>query len=295
MVSTRTPDAEFDVTEELVQSLLAEQFPALSRLDIKPLTSGWDNTMFRLGEDLIVRLPRRQLGADLILNEQRWLPVLAPRLPLPVPAPIHVGSASDQYPWSWSIAPWAPGQPGDTQDLRTDQAVPLGTFLSALHQPAPDDAPTSAFRGMPLAERSDIIEDRLARVAAATDLVTPAVKTAYQAALDAPMATEKTWVHGDLHPRNIVVEDGRLSSIIDWGDMNGGDGATDLAAFWMLFDDAADRAAGLEASEADSAMIDRGRGWAVFFGSILADIGLNGDERFLAVGARTLRNLSYSV
>ncbi len=288
------PEAEFDITEQLVRSLLERQFADLAQLSLHLLASGWDNTMFRLGSDHIVRLPRRQLGADVIEHEQRWLPLLAGTLPLPIPAPTHVGEPSDGYPWTWSIVPWTAGVPGDTESLNADQAIVLADFLRALHQPAPADAPVSEFRGMAFSARADTTTDRLASVEHATDLVTPIVRAAFHEALEAPLATAKTWVHGDLHPRNIIVNNGAIASIIDWGDMNGGDGANDLAAFWMLFDDPEVRQAALDAYGASDDMVARARGWAVFFGAILTDVGLNGDELFLAVGSRTLQNVGYS-
>ncbi len=288
------PDAEFNITEQLVRSLLERQFPALAALPLRLLASGWDNTMYRLGSHHIVRLPRRQLGADLIEHEQRWLPVLSNVLPLPIPAPTHVGEPSDGYPWTWSIVPWVAGVPGDTEPLDEGQAVVMADFLRTLHQPAPAEAPVSEFRGMALSVRKPITIDRLASVDQATDLVTSSVRSAFHDALDAPLATEKTWVHGDLHPRNIVVHQGEIASIIDWGDMNGGDGANDLAALWMFFDDPEVREAALAAYGATAAMTARAKGWAVFFGAILTDVGLHGDELFLAVGSRTLRNVAYS-
>ncbi|MEZ5341854.1 MAG: aminoglycoside phosphotransferase family protein [Acidimicrobiales bacterium] len=290
-MGTTTPDPEVEITDDLVRRLIADQFPALASRPTTLLASGWDNTMYRVGDDVLARLPRRQLGADLIASEQRWLPGLAAALPLPVPAPIHRGTPTDYYPWAWSIVPFAEGIAADLTRLNDAEAIRLGAFLKALHVPAPADAPANAHRGVPLANRLDAIEARMASVGAATDLITPVVAQALATALAAPAAARPTWVHGDLHPRNIVVHEGRLSAIIDWGDLCAGDGANDLAAFWMLFDDRHVRAAGLAAYGATTDQIARARGWAVFFGTILAEVGLNDDPRFLAIGERTLRNL----
>lgn len=109
----RWPAAEVEIDESLVRSLLADQHPDLAMLDLVPLEHGWDNALWRLGEELVVRLPRREIAAPILINEQHWLPLLAPQLPLPVPAPVRTGQPSDSYPWSWSIVPWLPGLPGD--------------------------------------------------------------------------------------------------------------------------------------------------------------------------------------
>lgn len=293
-MSTRTPDAEIEITEPMVRSMLKRQFPAFAELPLALLASGWDNSMYRLGTDHLIRLPRRQLGADVIKHEQRWLGQLSQDLPMPIPVPTHVGEPSDGFPWTWSIVPWIAGVSGDTEPLDADQAMVMAEFLRKLHQPAPPDAPISQFRGMPLGARADTTRDRLALVNKATDLVTSDVWSAFHEALEAPIAIEKTWVHGDLHPRNIIVNGGAIASIIDWGDINGGDGANDLATLWMLFDDADVRQAALDTYDASAEMIARARGWAVFFGAILTDVGLNGDALFLGVGSRTLRNVAYS-
>ena len=107
-MSSNTPVAEFDVDSALVLRLLLDQHPDLAHLPLAALASGWDNAIFRLGDALTVRMPRRQLGAELIRHEQRWLPVLAPTLPLPTPCPLRVGRPALGYPWHWSICPWLP-------------------------------------------------------------------------------------------------------------------------------------------------------------------------------------------
>jgi aminoglycoside phosphotransferase (APT) family kinase protein len=149
------PAAEVDVSPELVRRLLAAQEPDLAQLPVEVMANGWDNLMCRLGGQLAVRLPRRAVAARLLQHEQRWLPVLAPRLPLPTPAPVRAGQPALGYPWPWSVVPYLPGQVA----ARTPPADPragaasLGGFLGALHAPAPPDAPANAVRGVPLAGR----------------------------------------------------------------------------------------------------------------------------------------------
>jgi aminoglycoside phosphotransferase (APT) family kinase protein len=149
------PAAEVSVSPALVRRLLEAQQPDLAHLPVRLMAYGWDNFMYRLGDELAVRLPRRAAAAGLIVHEQRWLPVVAPRLPLPVPAPVRAGRPALGYPWPWSIVPLLPGQlaarepPADPARA----AASLGRFLGALHVPAPPDAPANPLRGIPLAPR----------------------------------------------------------------------------------------------------------------------------------------------
>src|SRR5678815_2309167 len=143
MASRAKPIAEVTIDTSVVRALLQEQHADLAHLSLVEVGEGWDNKLFRLGEDLVVRVPRRAASAALIEHEQRWLPRLSPRLPLPVPVPLRVGRPGCGFPWSWSVVPWLPGQSAllaPLQDVATG-AVALGRFLRALHQPAPGDAP----------------------------------------------------------------------------------------------------------------------------------------------------------
>ena len=133
------PAAEIEVTEGLVRHLLADQHHDLARLPLTLVANGWDNVIFRLGSELTVRLPRRQLAADLVVHEQRWLPELAGRLPIRIPAPVRVGVPDERYPWRWSICPWFGGDVAADVELADPvlEARRLGAFVAALHAPAP--------------------------------------------------------------------------------------------------------------------------------------------------------------
>jgi aminoglycoside phosphotransferase (APT) family kinase protein len=218
-----------------VRSLLSEQHPDLADLGLERLTSGWDNEIYRLGATFAVRLPRRAPAVPLILNEQRWLPRLAPSLPVPVPAPVRIGIASAHYPAPWSIVPWLEGESADIAPLDADQAESLAAFLRALHVGAPAQAPRSPYRGVPLGQRADVVEQKLARHQRRSGH-SPRLEELWRSALAAPEDTPVTWVHGDLHARNVLVSKGHLKAVIDWGDLCAGDRATDLAAVWMLLD-----------------------------------------------------------
>ena len=287
-----TPSAELQIDEPMVRELLAAQHGDLADLPLVHLDTGWDNTMFRLGDELVVRLPRRTEAVVLIRNEQAWLPELASRLPIPIPVPVRVGVASDAYPWPWSILPWLPGEAADLEAPTDNQAEPLATFLRALHQPAPVDAPLNEMRGCPLSARAALIEGRLGRLGAATKLITPAVLDAWSRALEAAATTEPGWLHGDLHARNVLAEGGRITAVIDWGNVTSGDVATDLASVWMLLGSASARAACLARYQPSAARLARAKGWAVSFGTILLETGMVDHPRHAAMGEAVLRRLN---
>ena len=289
---TGTPPAEIILDAAGVRRLLTLQHPDLADLALAPVGEGWDNTMFRLGESLAVRLPRRGAAAQLVVNEQTWLPALAPWLPLATPSPIRLGKPDALYPWRWSIVPWIEGDAADLAPPHPREALRLAAFLQALHRPAPPTAPVNEVRGTPLQVRAAAVETRLARLRTTTKVITPDVDAAWRAALAAPVSTQTRWLHGDLHPRNVVTRDGALAAIIDWGDVTSGDLATDLAAFWMLFEDPYIRAEALVRAGASPADIARARGWAVVFGAVLLDTGLVDNPRHAAIGAGTLARVA---
>ncbi|MGI9600652.1 MAG: aminoglycoside phosphotransferase family protein [Acidimicrobiales bacterium] len=289
-MSAATPPAEVDIDEALVRSLLEEQHPDLADRPVRFFGEGWDNVMFRLGSDLSVRLPRRRIVADLIIHEQRWLPELADSLPLPVPAPVSVGRPSGSYPFPWSVLPWLPGEAADQAPPGTGQGVVLAEFLRALHQPAPADAPHNPGRGVPLADRATGVEERLDRLAPP---LPPSIVTVWGDAISAPAGTDRTWVHGDLHAANVLVDDGAFSGVIDWIDINAGDAATDLAAMWTLLGDPDERHAALRRYHPGPDLERRARGWAVFFGTVLLDTGLVDNPRYQRLGTAILERLHH--
>ncbi|HMQ35549.1 MAG TPA: aminoglycoside phosphotransferase family protein [Chloroflexaceae bacterium] len=294
--SAGTPPAEVEVAPALVAGLLADQHPDLAGLSLAPVDAGWDNFIFRLGPALAVRLPRRAAAAPLIAHEQTWLPRLAGRLTLPAPVPLRVGAPGRGFPWGWSVVPWLSGAPADLREPDADQAPAFGAFLRALHGPAPADAPANPFRGVPLAARVPSAEERVGRLAGRTDLLTPGLLGLWREAVAAPLDAPPTWLHGDLHPRNILVEGGAISGVIDWGDLTAGDPATDLAAIWMLFGAPVARAAALAAyGPPSAATLLRARGWAILFGVMLLDTGLADHPRHAAIGARALRRVAASL
>jgi aminoglycoside phosphotransferase (APT) family kinase protein len=242
MAAQNMPAAEVDVTEALVRQLLSEQHPDLADRPLVLVANGWDNVIFRLdgGDDaaLTVRVPRRQLGADLVANEHRWLPELALRLPIAIPAPVRFGEPNDEYPWKWSVCPWFDGDVA--ADVAPDdlgrEAQCLGAFLAALHTPAPTDAPRNAYRCGPATEPRPRFEGAVERLGALVD--GPRVRARWEELVSVEeWDGDPVWLHGDLHTANVIVHDGAISAVIDLGDITAGDPAVDFAIGWMLFDD----------------------------------------------------------
>ncbi len=261
------PPAEVAVDARLVRRLLRDQHPDLADRRLRRIGTGWDNAVFRLGSDLTVRVPRRELGARLMATELRWVPYLAPGLPLPVPTPVRAGEPTRFYPWCWAVCAHVPGRPPGAAAL-TGQAGAraadaLAGFLSALHVSAPADAPRSPFRGVPLSQRSDSVARALAGAPVAQR---SRIERAWAEALGAPgHRGPDRWLHGDLHGLNVLVTRGRITGVIDFGDLCAGDPATDLASGWLLLDGPG-RQRLRDVLAVDDATWARGRGWALFFG-----------------------------
>ena len=285
------PPAEVDVSVELVRQLLAEQHPDLAGLALGVLANGWDNMVCTVGADLLARLPRRALAAELVAHEQRWLPVLAPRLPLPIPAPVRFGRPAGRFPWKWSVVPFLPGQVAAlaAPDDLASAAVALGEFLAALHVPAPPEAPVNPFRGGPLADRASRVTEHLGLIASAAKA--GAARAIWASAMEAaPWAGPPAWVHGDLHPANILVNAGAISAVIDFGDVTAGDPATDRSGAWMLFP-AKERAIFWQAyGRADAHTRARARGWALSLALVF--LTYSADNPLIGgIGQRTFREV----
>ena len=231
------PSADIDVDEALVADLLRAHVPDLATLPVRLVANGWDNAVVRIGDEWMARLPRRAAAADLIEHEQRWLPELAPRLPLPVPVPTFCGRPTERYPWPWTMGRWLPGASAAKAPPRDqrDTVERLSTFVRALHVEAPADAPTNAVRGVALQARADAVAMRAATL---VDVIDRDLTLAVWAQLSTTprWGGPPLWLHGDLHPDNMLTLDGRLSAVIDFGDLTSGDPATDLALAWMMFD-----------------------------------------------------------
>lgn len=274
-----TPHAEVEITTDLVQGLLNEQFPTLARQPLSIAFEGWDNVMVRIGSDVAARMPRRAAGAHMGKAEAQWLRVLAPRLPIRIPTPLALGVPGSNYPWDWSIVPWVDGDNAAVQLPATSEAERFGFFLRALHTPPPDGLPFNPSRSVSLKQRDD--EARVRRLSnEGWELWT--------AAAEEDIDIASSWIHGDLHPKNVIVADRKVVSIIDWGDTCPGDPATDIASFWMLFpgEESAFRKG---YGPISSSTWLRAQGWAITFSSLF--LGLGDDPDLERVGRLTWRAL----
>jgi len=284
------PAPEIDLTPALVRRLICDQHPDRGALELAPGGTGWDNVTFRLGEHLAVRLPHRAAAARLIEHEQRWLPVLERQLPLAVPSPVRIGRPQHSFPWAWSIVPWIKGRTADRSSPAADQAEVLAAFLDALHTAPAGDAPRNPYRGMPLIERQAVFERCTQALGGRGRPLARPLASSWESAVSAPPALSPSWIHGDLHAHNVLVHRGRLSGVIDWGDLAQGDPATDLAAVWMVLPQRRVRERALRACRCpDAHAWVRARGWAL----LIALLILEAQDASLAPTAEaTLRALS---
>ena len=257
-----------DITVGLASRLVAEQFPRWRQLPVTRVKrNGWDNTTFRLGSELLVRLPSADVYSAHVDKEQRWLPTLASELPLPIPEPVAKGRPSPTFPRPWSIYRWLTGDPS-TADRITDLASfahDLATFLVALQRVDPMDGPPPGehnfFRGGALAIYDPETVQAIRGLSGEIDVT--AVSEVWQAALAATWHGAPVWVHGDMAPSNLLVIDGRLSAIIDFGCCAIGDPACDLVIAWTFFFGES-RKVFRSALRLDEATWARARGWALW-------------------------------
>ena len=250
---------ELDITDGLVRRLLAEQFPQWSELDLRRVEpSGTVNAIFRLGEELSVRLPRHNGPTEPGSDELEWLPRLAPLLPVAIPIPLAQGRPGADYPWYWEIHRWVDGETVRVEEIDAIRAArDLAAVVAALQNVPPNGAPIG--RGVPLAEQDGSFRYWVARFAGDRR-----VTAEWERALAAPpWDGPPVWHHGDLDARNWLVRDGRISGVIDWGSMGVGDPAVDVMVAWKLHSAAA-RDAFRAALNPDDATWERARGWAVW-------------------------------
>jgi len=257
------PD-EIEIDLHVVQRLLGEQFPQWAGLPLQRFPSyGTVNTLFRLGDELCVRLPRLLAEVPTYVTEQihkeaEWLPRLSPHLPAQVPVVVGHGEPSEDYPYSWAVYRWLEGEP----PLRATDALAheVAAFITALQRIDPTGAPATMGRAQPLAAHDSATRAALTRLHGEIDV--PAATRAWERALEAPNWEKSlVWVHGDLLAANLLLRNGRLSAVLDWGSLCSGDPACDLMIAWSLLAPVRDEFRATV--DLDDATFERGRGWAL--------------------------------
>ncbi len=263
-----TNDDRLRIEADLVRRLVVAQFPAWAHLPVRRVpVDGWDNSTFRLGDTMKVRLPTAGCYAAQVAKEQRWLPYLAPHLPLPIPVPLAVGAPAEGYPWPWAIHGWLEGEPASSQNVADQRrfALDVARFLLALQRVdaagGPPAGPANFHRG----GRLGVYDAETRRCVAALrgEIDSDAALATWEDALAASWSGPPVWVHGDIAPGNLLVAGGRLCAVIDFGSCAIGDPACDLVLAWTLLSGEARRLfrATLAVDEATWA---RARGWALW-------------------------------
>jgi aminoglycoside phosphotransferase (APT) family kinase protein len=263
VVAPRMHDDEVETNVELVRCLLASQHPQWADLAIEPVPSaGTDNAMYRLGDELAVRLPRIHWSVDCIAKERKWLPVLAPRVPFAVPVPVATGEPDARFPYPWSVVRWVAGDTASLDRLSDPvrTALDLAAFVRALQEVDPTNGPTH-HRGAPVRLHDAGLRRSVAGLRGEVD--GDAVIAAWDRVLAAPdYDGPPRWYHGDLSYLNLLARGGRLSGVIDWGTCGVGDPAIDTTIAWSLFPPEA-REAYRDALGIDAAAWERGKGWVL--------------------------------
>ena len=264
--TTKMHQNEVDTSVELVRRLLASQFPQWAKLPIVPVASaGTDNAIYRLGDEMAVRLPRIDWAIGQVEKEHKWLPKLAPFLPLEVPVPLAKGEPDEGYPYQWSVQKWIEGENAGNAHMTdlSKAALDLAHFLKALRQIDTTGGPPAAtenMRGMPLAHRDKATRMAIAALDDMNMINTEAAIAVWEAALHAEDSTqEPVWFHGDLLSGNLLVKQGQLHAVIDFGGLAVGDPTCDLMIAWSLFTGKS-RDLFRDALDVDDATWLRGRG-----------------------------------
>lgn len=282
-------DDELDIGHALVRGLLEAQFPQWAELPLEPLpVGGTDNAIFRLGDRLSVRLPKTLEKTAGIEKEARWLPVLAPQLPVAIPVPAALGAPGLGYPCTWAVYEWIEGE--DAVDARLDlagAAHDLADLLESLQRVDTTGAPPPGGRGGPLAPRDPYVRDAIAQLGDGIDA--GRVTSVWEEALAAPdWAGPPVWLHGDLDLRNLLVRDGRIAAVLDWGSSCTGDPACDVKIAWAILDRDT-RPLFRERLSVDDAMWTRARGWALSQALIALPYYLNTYPAIVEQARRWLR------
>lgn len=237
-MSDAAPPDEVPIGPELVRALLASQHPELAGLALGSRHEGWDMAMFRLGDSLAVRLPRRAAAVGSLEAELRWVPALSAAWTFPTQRIERTGVPGEGYPWPWAVVTWLTGTDAAASPLLASAGPELGRALAQVHVPAPPDAPFNAEQSIPLAQREPGLLASLDRIAATAPargerLDRERALDIWQSARAATGDAPRCWIHADLHPFNLVSRDGAFGGLVDWADIAAGDPATDLGFLYL--------------------------------------------------------------
>lgn len=282
------PPAEREVSTGVVRELLRRQYPKLASLQLRRAGEGFDNVQWRLGDELVVRLPRRQAAVALLENELRWVSIATRGVHLETPAPLLEGRPDDLFEWPWAIGRWVQGRAGDgvALNVRERSVERFVEFLGELHQPAPPEAPRNAVRGGALSSRDASFHERI-HVLEGNQR---AWRELWRWAASEPLESRALWLHGDPHPGNLIFRENELVGVVDFGDLCAGDPATDLALLTLLAPyDATQHALDLYGASDD--LRRRSMGWAALMSAIFLTLGLAGHRRYLRLGQLGRQNV----
>lgn len=276
----RTPGMPIDAA--LVRRLIVAQFPKWADLPVEPVEpGGWDNRTFRLGDSMSVRLPSAAAYVAQVEKEHRWLPRLAPHLPLPIPVPLAKGAPGEGYPWPWSVYRWLRGRPaaGELIADLTEFARSLAGFLLALYRIDAADGPLAGQHNFYRGGRLSVYDAETRAALSALDgrIDKAAAEAVWATALASRWQGPPVWVHGDVASGNLLVEDGKLCAVVDFGSSAIGDPACDLVIAWTEFNGES-RQAFRDAIALDEHSWARARGWALWKALIVAS-GHDGNQR----------------
>jgi aminoglycoside phosphotransferase (APT) family kinase protein len=295
MVENASSDGRAGIDAGLVKRLVKAQFPQWSDLPVEPVkVDGWDNRTYRLGDAMTVRLPTAAAYAPAVDKEDHWLPILAPSLPVAVPEPVGKGAPGEGYPFNWSVRRWLSGETAhpDRIDDLPGFATSVAEFIRALQGCDATDGPLAAahsfYRGAPPVHYDDETRRALEVLDGRVDTDTAAA--VWDAALASTWDGPPTWFHGDIASGNLLVQDGRLSAVIDFGTSGVGDPACDLVIAWTMFSGAS-REAFRSTVDQDAGTWARARGWALWKALIVWAEHIDRDEKRAAGHRRVIEEV----
>lgn len=294
---TKMHDNELVVNQDLVRELLRSQCPQWADLQLKPiLSSGTDNALFRLGEDYVVRIPRIEWSLDSVANginkEYYWVPKLATSLKTSISEPLFKGCSNESFPWPWSITKWNDGyNPDFEKENEYEQlAIDLACFLNELHSiHLPEEGPLSR-RGVPLKELDD--ETKQAINTLSDDMDIKPLAILWEKLVDTPNWNHQpVWIHGDLLPGNILIQNNRLSAVIDFADVGLGDPACDLIVAWSLLNSHSRAIFRNHLENIDEHTWQRGQGWALSIALIILPYYRDTNPVLTSIARRIIQQL----